>query len=227
MDQNGGDDEDVSPDDEEDIILDDDDEDENDPIGEDENMDENSPVDEKEDIPLEDDEEDEDADPEVDDDVDEMVDNDEQVDSDDGCPEGQMFDNLLCRCVSSNQCAHDCAPGLYEDPIGENDSCECLEFYQFVALYNHGLDENCEVPTPTPASLAVDHSGSPIVLNFYGNIYGDVSGVSGNHNTIVGSVPIGELDTEEEAGDDEGADDDEATEGAEPEEADGTDSGEG
>jgi len=150
----------------------------------------------------------EDVDPEVEDPEDVDPEEEEPETDENSCTSEQAFDTTLCACVSLNQCENLCADGLYKDPIG---GCECLEVNAFIALYNHGLDENC----------GVVGGGSPIILNFYGPIYGDVSGISGDHNTIVGSVPIGEEAEGEEA-------DEEEAEGEEADgEADGEEEGEG
>ena len=64
---------------------------------------------------------------------------------------------------------------------------------RFLTLNNHGLEDNCEEMQPADEEA----SESPNVLNFYDDIYEDVSAISGKHRTIV--IPSMEVDEEEEA----------------------------
>lgn len=67
--------------------------------------------------------------------------------------------------------------------------CECISVVEFAALYNHGLDENCE---PKDDDCHCDNGsndccGKPnnITYNFYGPIYGDISAFNTGHATEI------------------------------------------
>ena len=80
----------------------------------------------------------------------------------------------LCQCVSSIQCLNVCEAPLLKDPIG---GCECITLTDYLALYDHGLDEHCK---PIDDDCTDCHRNIN-VFNFYAPVYGDVSGFADGH----------------------------------------------
>ena len=80
----------------------------------------------------------------------------------------------LCQCVSTFQCEQVCEAPLLKDPIN---GCDCITLTEYLALYDHGLDEHCK---PIDGDCADCHR-SINVFNFYAPVYGDVSGFADGH----------------------------------------------
>ena len=102
----------------------------------------------------------------------------------------------LCQCVSTLQCANVCEAPLIKDPIG---GCDCLSMTDYLALYEHGLDENC---LPKDDDCCGDRNIN--IFNFYAPVYGDVSGFADGHVSHI----TGECDDDHDDDDDHDHDDD-------------------
>ena len=86
----------------------------------------------------------------------------------------EEFDFDLCKCVKKEGCGRECKAPLIIDPVSK---CDCLSITEFTEFYNHNLDENCQPleDDTVPRSKIINN------FNFYGPVYGDVSGFSTNH----------------------------------------------
>ena len=98
----------------------------------------------------------------------------------------------LCQCVSLIQCANVCESPLLKDPIN---GCECITLSEYLALYDHGLDENCK---PIDDECA-DCQRNTNIFNFYAPVYGNISGFAD------GSVSNVNAECDEDNTDDIGA----------------------
>ena len=84
----------------------------------------------------------------------------------------------LCQCVSLIQCANVCESPLVKNPIN---GCECLTLSEYLALFDHGLDEHCE---PIDDDC-MDCQKNTNIFNFYAPVYGNISGFSDGSSSNV------------------------------------------
>ena len=125
------------------------------------------------------------------------------------CEGDTQWNMELCQCVSTLQCDLVCEAPLLKDPIN---GCDCITLTEYLALYDHGLDEHCK---PIDGDCADCHR-SINVFNFYAPVYGDVSGFADghvsniaadcdedDHTSDINANDVGDLEGEEGANDNE------------------------
>ena len=87
--------------------------------------------------------------------------------------ENYVFDEEACTCFSLIQCRIECPEGLQLDPT---QPCECISEEAIDRIYNHSLDEQCQVPNLSLEGL--DDLGFVNIFIFNAPIYGDIYGVA-------------------------------------------------
>ena len=87
------------------------------------------------------------------------------------CSDEQEFDFDICKCVALESCERTCENPLILDPVTK---CDCISLTEFTQLYDHTLDDQCR-PKLGLNNKIVNN------FNFYGSVYGDVSGFSTGH----------------------------------------------
>ena len=63
-----------------------------------------------------------------------------RVQSQDQCEEGLVFDREACTCFELRQCRIFCREGMILDP---RETCTCISDAAYEAIFNHGLDDQC------------------------------------------------------------------------------------
>ena len=88
-------------------------------------------------------------------------------------PEGGFFDQEACACITFFTCSMNCGEGQF---LSQTEECACINREQFDAIYDHGLNENCQQVTfDLPDPEEAEGEGNVYnIYNFFGPFYGDV-----------------------------------------------------
>ena len=87
--------------------------------------------------------------------------------------ENYVFDEQACTCFSLIQCRIGCPDGLQLDPT---QPCECVSDEAIDRIYNHSLNDQCQVPGLSLDGL--DDFGFVNIFIFNAPVYGDIHGVA-------------------------------------------------
>ena len=60
-------------------------------------------------------------------------------------------------------------------------ACECISFADYDLIFNHGLNDKCQVDGFDPSEY--DNAQNANVFNFHGPVYGDIYGVKHGDST--------------------------------------------